>query len=331
MRVPALPPRLRATATAAAIAGAALLQLHRGADAVPSPLVELESFLFGHAPEIAARVVVALECALAASILVAGTRFMAAAGAVLSAFVALACVSRGLRLGGVAEPGAMLAASIALVLVATAPLPAPRASTPRRHGLSPAWRAFAAIVAGTVAARTTASLPFGFSVADLLVPNDHARNDHAGHDHASETPRTISIDLDLKPFEGRPLRDTPLLGYMPDLERSLEALAPGQAAYLVFYNPSCETCHTVFDTYFRIPRAEAVLAIEIPLADGAISAASEPPRPVDCPTCELLSLPAGPAWLIAPPMVVRVRDGLIECVADRLGGDCLTVLEIGEE
>ena len=320
---PLLAPRTRAFAVAAWVAALAALQLSRGPDAAPAPLVELESFLFGHAPEVAARVVIALEFALAAATLAAGTRFMAAATAILSAFVALSCLSRGVRVGGAVEPAIALSISLALVFYATRAVPA-AATVHRRHGLGPAWTACAAILAGTVAAQVTAGIGFGLTVERSAGGAD----DHAGHSHAAPpAAQTVSIDLDLKPFEGRAIADSPLPGYLPELEAIVDALAPGQAAYLVFYNPNCETCHTVFEDYFQVPRAEAVVAIEIPIADGAISAATEPARPIDCPACERLALPKGPAWLIAPPMIVRIRDGAIECVADRFGGDCLTALQ----
>lgn len=327
MKAVLLAPRTRALAVAIWLAAVAAIQLSRGADAAPAPLVELESFLFGHAPEVAARIVVALEFALAAATLAAGTRFMAAAAAILSAFVALSCLSRGVRLGGAVEPALALAVSLALVHFATRAIPAATTAR-RRHGLGPAWTACIAILAGTIAAQVTAGIGFGLAVERSA---GDGVDDHAGHSHAvPPATQTVSIDLDLKPYEGRPIGDSPLPGYLPGLEAILDALAPGQAAYLVFYNPNCETCHTVFDDYFQIPRAEAVVAIEIPIADGAIDASTEPARPIECAACDRLVLPKGPAWLIAPPMIVRVRDGAIECVADRFGGDCLSALDRSE-
>lgn len=72
-----------------------------------------------------------------------------------------------------------------------------------------------------------------------------------------------------------------------------------------------------------MPRPELVIALAVPMSDDATSAASDAPRPIECLGCEELSLPVGPNWLVAPPMVLKVEGGVLTCVADRFGGDCL--------
>ena len=78
----------------------------------------------------------------------------------------------------------------------------------------------------------------------------------------------------------------------------------------------------------RAHNLERVVAIEIPLADNATSAAAaEYHGPIECPSCEFDMLPPGPLWLVAPPMTVKVERGVVTCVADRFGGDCVNPQE----
>jgi hypothetical protein len=279
---------------------AAFVQLRAGPESTPDPVREILVLLTGHDPAVAARLLIALEIGLAAAVLAAGTRVLAVAASVLAAFVALACVSRALRAGGLALPAMSLAVSVALAWWSTRTEASPRVSS--RRGLSAGWTALWALAAGTAASAWTSS-------AGFAKPPEKA------------VPAARSIDLDLKPYVGRMFDDTPLLAYMPALR---EFVSEG-SAFVVFYNPSCETCHTLFEDHFMAPRPEKVVAVEIPLGVDAVSAAREEPRPLECYDCTKLSLEPGPNWIIAAPMTAKFENGKLVCVADRFGGDCLTV------
>jgi hypothetical protein len=131
---------------------------------------------------------------------------------------------------------------------------------------------------------------------------------------------TQAIDFDMKPFVGRMLSESPVGTYMPELVARIGA----EDAVIVFYNPYCEACHTLFAENFSTPRTELSIAVEIPIAAGATLATDQPPEPIVCAMCEKTSLPPGPAWMIAAPMTVRVEKGVVRCVSDRFGGDCFT-------
>ena len=293
-------PRVVALAIAASLVTAAVVQLRGGPEATPDPVRELLVATTGHDPAVAARLLIALEFGFAAAVVAAGTRVLSVAVSAAAAFVALSCVSRALRAGGIGLPLAALVASCALLWWSTRTVSLPRASA--RRGLSAGWTALGAIAAGTLASAWTAS-------AGFAKPPEKA------------APAARSIDLDLKPYVGRMFDDTPLLAYMPALR---EFVSEG-TAFVVFYNPSCETCHTLFEDHFMGPRPEKVVAVEIPLGVDAVSAAREEPRPLECYDCVKLSLEPGPNWVIAAPMTVKFENGKLVCAADRFGGDCLTV------
>lgn len=282
------------------LAAAAVTQLRLGESSVPAPLVQASLYLFEWTPEAAARTVVAIELALAAAVLVAGTRWFACAALVMIAFVSLACVSAGIRTSGWILDAVLLALAVGGLWFAS------RGSDPsvqRRRGLSPAWTALLALAAGTATARLSASVDFHRPVET----------------EAQAKARINSIDLDLKPFIGRAVADSPIATYLPRIAAEL-----GDATtFIVFYNPRCDACHSLFEAHFAQPRLERVIAVEIPPAADAVLVDGDHHGPIECPTCEFETLPPGPLWLIAPPMTVKVERGVIVCVADRFGGDCV--------
>lgn len=305
-------PRFASTLTAIALAAAAWYQLRTGVDAAPAPMRELVSYLTGHAPDVAARLIVAAEIATAAALLVAGTRLLAVVASGACAFVSLASVSRAFDDGGLLLPASSLAVSLGLLALAARSVP----SAPRdgRRGLSPAWSALFAIAAATVAAQWTAS-------ASFRDPSAAASDAQAADRSRAPAPQSTvpSIDLDMRAFLEKPLSESTLAKYLPEIVE----LCGDRDTYIVVYNPSCESCHTLFAETFTVPRRELVVAVAVPLGDGAVSAASEPPRPIECLDCEERTLPQGPNWIVAPPLVIKVERGKIVCVADRFGGDCL--------
>jgi hypothetical protein len=250
---------------------------------------------------------VAIEFAAASAVLVAGTRFLALAVSVVAAFLALACVSRAVTNGGLAFPALSLAVSIAFVLLARWSQPSPPAEG--RRGLSPAWPALGAIAAAT-------SVGHWSSAASFHSPDAAPRAAAAKDEKPSPVP---TIDLEMRPFEGRPLSESTLAKYLPQLVE----LCAARDAYIVVYSPYCESCFTLFTGTFGVPRPELVIAVAVPMSDDATSASTEAPRPIECLDCVELSLPKGPNWMVAPPMVLKVESGILTCVADRFGGDCL--------
>jgi hypothetical protein len=291
------------------LTAAALLQLRSGIESTPLPLREVAAFFFGHDPETAARLIVGAELAAAAAIIACGSRVLAIAGAGAVAFVGLACASAALR--GSNAGAAVLWPAISLVAGAAAAWCAARiawtaadlGTSSARRGLSPGWTAIAAIGIASITGRLAASAQFRTPTVDS--------NPQSG---------VMAIDLDMKPFVGTPLAESPIGTYLP---RVVDQIG-NDTAFIVFYNPACDACHTLFSNFFSLPRPERVIAIEIPLAKDAVSAAADYHGPIECPACEFDTLPPGPLWLIAPPMTVKVEQGVVSCVADRFGGDCVS-------
>lgn len=274
------------------------MQLRSGPESVPAPVVEIFVYLFEWDPAVAARMVVTLELSAAAAVLLTGSRVLALAMMAGFGFVALACVSAAIRAGGMPVPLASLAiAAAAIWFVARGD----GRGSARARGLSPAWSALLALAVASATARMSSALEF---------PREP--------DPAAKA-KANSIDLDLKPYVGKPISETPIAAYLPRIVADLGA----ETAFLVFYNPRCDACHNLFEAHFSEPRLERVIAVEIPPPPDAVLVEADHYGPIECPSCEFESLPPGPLWLIAPPMTVKVERGVIVCVADRFGGDCL--------
>ena len=308
------PTRFASLAVAATLCGLAIWQLRAGPESTPGALREAIRALFGYDLEVAARLIIAAEFGGAAAVLLVGNGFLSMTASIAGLFVALACLSRSLSVGGMLAPIGAMALFGALLFLSYKAAKTARAlreaeESPRR-GLSPAWSLLGAIAAMTTSAHFAASAQFK-SAEGASAP-------------APAPSQTVpSIDLDMRAFVGQPLSQSPLGKYMPELESLCSAANAPDGAYVVVYSPSCGTCYSLFRDNFSMPRPQRVIAIAIPLADGAVSAATEPPAPIECFDCVERTLPQGPRWLVASPMVLRIEGGIVTCAADRLGGDCL--------
>jgi hypothetical protein len=308
------PTRFASLAVAATLCGLAFWQLRAGPESTPGALREAIRALFGYDLEVAARLIIAAEFGGAAAVLLVGNGFLSMTASIAGLFVALACLSRSLSVGGMLAPIGAMALFGALLFMSYKAAKTARAlreaeESPRR-GLSPAWSLLGAIAAMTTSAHFAASAQFK-SAEGASAP-------------APAPSQTVpSIDLDMRAFVGQPLSQSPLGKYMPELESLCSTANAPDGAYVVVYSPSCGTCYSLFRDNFSMPRPQRVIAIAIPLADGAVSAATEPPAPIECFDCVERTLPQGPRWLVASPMVLRIEGGIVTCAADRLGGDCL--------
>lgn len=127
------------------------------------------------------------------------------------------------------------------------------------------------------------------------------------------------VELDTASWSERTIPESGLGLHLPQLT----ALTLEGKSIIVFYDPRCGRCHELFAEYFNKPRAERIIAVKVPPARDAVLVESDQPQEIDCPDCIKLDLPAGPAWLLTPPVVAVVEDGRINCVAERDYEACL--------
>jgi len=83
--------------------------------------------------------------------------------------------------------------------------------------------------------------------------------------------------------------------------------------YVIFFRKDCEHCHELMEVFFSGSLELATTAIAVPERDGF---PTENVQPFVCTECRVAELPAGIDWFLQTPVLVRLRDGVVECAAE---------------
>ncbi|MDP7028951.1 MAG: hypothetical protein QF733_01865 [Phycisphaerales bacterium] len=129
----------------------------------------------------------------------------------------------------------------------------------------------------------------------------------------TETPgRTLPgyYSLDTSDWPGRRVRDIDLISWVTALPDSLE----DGRQYLIFYSRTCEHCHDLLLEYFSYDPPAPTTIVAIPeMKEGFIEDGQLENPCVDCAEVEL---PVGVDWLMTPPVVVAIEDGVVQCAQE---------------
>ena len=172
-------------------------------------------------------------------------------------------------------------------------------------GLSVQWQIIAALAITVISAIVAAQLPI--RVMDPSGPSLRLKRP------------ADAVDLNFAKYVEKPLTESGVQKYLP----ALNAATMEGRHIVVFYNPACGVCHDLFREYFSGPLKTPVIAVLVPAPPEFRHAESDQPEDIDCPNCERMALREGLTYLITPPTLVLVEDGIITCVAVRGPGDCL--------
>lgn len=275
-----------------------VLEIRSGVAALPVWLEGLGVRL-GWTDESLLRGLVGTQVGLGLATLLLGrwSRGLAVATLGLLAFAAIAEISA--LLGREVDSWRFLVPAV-LLAIAGAMLPGLLRATPSRadaaQGGSAAWRAIALLAIATVAFAAAARIP----VAPRSAPELGSFSGEV-------------VELGPETWVGQTIPATGLATHLPTVTPlTLE----GRTA-LVLYNPRCGSCHDLFDEWFADGAPFRVVAIEVPPEASAVLLESDLPDDVECPGCERMSLRRGPLWLVQPPVVAAVEDGVVTCVAMR--------------
>jgi hypothetical protein len=270
--------------------------------------------------DLALRVIVSAEFALAAAMMTLPAISRRIAIPMLSMFVLilLAVVARGEASCGCfgskgPPPWVVLAGDVALLVLAIRFRPAPSRIHRMQVG---AWIACAAL-----GVAITFTVPPRDRIEHTAPPQDPApARETAKPTEAppKSSPETASASWPSPPatlqpyylpqFEqwvGKPLRAQPIAalitGPVPaDLE---------QGRWIVmFFREDCEHCHAVLDRHFSPKVPMSTLLVSVPDADPAAS------LPNPCGECQVRTLPKGPDWVIGTPVLLSLQDGVVKGV-----------------
>jgi hypothetical protein len=114
---------------------------------------------------------------------------------------------------------------------------------------------------------------------------------------------------DYQTWQGRPFTELDVAQWVLGL--------PGDIAsgsqYVIFYRKDCEHCHELMELYFSASLARPTTAIAVPERAGF---PTENVQPFPCVECRVAELPAGVDWFLQTPVLVRLNDGIVECVSE---------------
>lgn len=84
--------------------------------------------------------------------------------------------------------------------------------------------------------------------------------------------------------------------------------------YVIFYSRTCDHCQALLDFFFSSAPPAPTTIVAIPESrDGfATSGILEH----HCDGCTELELPTGTEWMMTPPIVVALQDGVVKCAAE---------------
>ena len=75
---------------------------------------------------------------------------------------------------------------------------------------------------------------------------------------------------------------------------------------VMFFREDCEHCHAVLDRHFSPKVPLRTLLVAVPDADPAAA------LPNPCGECQIRTLPKGPDWVIGTPVLLSIEDGVVK-------------------
>lgn len=178
-----------------------------------------------------------------------------------------------------------------------------------------AWRrelpALSTVLAGLF---VVASFMIGFGAGGAWLSSNGEEASPARTDGTVALPSEGFYLPDYDAWLGRPWHELPVAKWVQG-----EGRIVGQGVeYVMFYRKDCEHCHELMEVWFRPAVPAPTLAIAVPERDGYPEIGLQP---FVCDDCSLAELPMGVDWFLATPVLVRVRDGVVECAAEVDAGD----------
>ena len=176
--------------------------------------------------------------------------------------------------------------------------------------VTPTLPTFSTVVAGLV---VVGSFMIGFAVTPG--PGPEASN---GNGEALSTGSGLPAEgfflPDYGSWIGARWSDIQLSGWIqgapPDIEEGLR--------YVLLYRKDCEHCHELMEAWFSVDPPAPTMAVAVPERDGY---PTENLQSFNCGECDLAELPAGVDWFFQTPVLIRLRDGSVECAAEVLAED----------
>jgi hypothetical protein len=118
---------------------------------------------------------------------------------------------------------------------------------------------------------------------------------------------------------GRKLSEDPLARL---ISRPLPTWIDTARFHVVLYRADCDHCHQLLEDHFSGPLDTPVLAVQVPDTDP------DSALPMPCEECLLHTLPDGPTYVFATPVLLTVEGGVVRAVCENADDEALVVATI---
>jgi len=166
----------------------------------------------------------------------------------------------------------------------------------------PTWRVLAAGLWGLAGV----ALAFGLRPPEQPAPRAEAG---AAVVRAAALPADGYYLPDYQTWLGRTFAELDIAGWVRGLP---DDIASG-SQYVIFYRKDCEHCHELMELYFSASLPLPTTAVAVPERAGFPTVNLQP---FPCGDCRVAELPAGVDWFLQTPVLVRLFDGIVECVSE---------------
>ncbi|MEE3002563.1 MAG: hypothetical protein VX908_07720, partial [Planctomycetota bacterium] len=116
--------------------------------------------------------------------------------------------------------------------------------------------------------------------------------------------------LDTDDWVGRNISDIDLIQYITDLP---ETINDGRQ-YMVFYSRTCDHCQMLLEFHFAYGEVAPTTLVAIPESKSGFETEGLLDQP--CLDCAELELPVGTDWLMTPPVLIAIEDGVVKCAKE---------------
>jgi hypothetical protein len=164
-----------------------------------------------------------------------------------------------------------------------------------------------AIALGIVVFMRIGSASSGLTV--VIAPSDTTDTTQA-----TEPSTTLQLpgyySLDTTDWPGQRVRDIDLLSWIPNLPESVNT---GEQ-YIILYSRTCEHCHDLLIEHFSFDPPAPTTLVAVPEFKTGFAEDGQLENP--CLDCHELEMPVGVDWLLTPPVVIALKDGVVQCAQE---------------
>ncbi len=116
--------------------------------------------------------------------------------------------------------------------------------------------------------------------------------------------------LDTSDWVGQNISDIDLIQYITDLP---DTINEGRQ-YIVFFSRTCDHCQMLLEFHFAYGEVAPTTLVAIPESKSGFETEGLLDQP--CLDCTELALPVGTDWLMTPPVVLAIEDGVVRCAKE---------------